>query len=208
MAQGDNAANDVEAAYREVDGVPIASPEEVWRHERVIEWLMRSHTLLPCRFGTVFPGREELERVLARHKDTLAAALDRVRGHVELGLRVMGSLPQGEPDEERPAVSGRDYLLNRQRRERQRGAAERLADEIELPLGTLCRCQTRRILPAPGVLFTGAYLLPNNQLDPFRRAVQELGSGRRQFRLLCTGPWPPYHFVPNLQSEPTHAGAA
>lgn len=193
-------ADGIAAAYAEVDEAPSISTQQVWHHEQVIETLMRRHTLLPCRFGTTFQNLAALDDVLRRHAKVLGSALDRVRGHVELGLRVVGAIPRVEPDRIPAPSSGREYLLHRVTQERERNEAERLADEIESPLLSLCRDQMRRVLPASGTLLTASYLVPSDEVESFRRAVDETGDRHPEFRLLCTGPWPPYNFVPKLQN--------
>jgi hypothetical protein len=60
------------------------------------------------------------------------------------------------------------------------------------------------------LLFTAAFLVRDN-IEPFRQRVHELAAERRDLRFLCTGPWPPYHFVPSINDvaapapETTHA---
>jgi hypothetical protein len=44
----------------------------------------------------------------------------------------------------------------------------------------------------------GAYLVPRERIEEFRRSVTAAGEAEPSLRLLCTGPWPPYHFVPEL----------
>jgi hypothetical protein len=48
------------------------------------------------------------------------------------------------------------------------------------------------------MLMVAAYLVPRDRTESFRTRVQELGAAHPTLRLLCTGPWPPYHFVPPL----------
>jgi hypothetical protein len=190
----------IAAAYAEVDEAPSRSAQQVWHHEHVIEALMQRHTLLPCRFGTMFQNLADLDELLRRHAKVLASALENVRGHVELGLRVMGALPRLEPNRVPAPSSGREYLLHRMTQERQRHEAERVADEIESPLLGLCRSHTRRVLPGSGVLLAASYLVPTDGVEAFRRTIGETGDRHPHVRVLCTGPWPPYNFVPQLQN--------
>jgi hypothetical protein len=87
-----------------------ATPEALWRHEGLIEDLMEQRTLLPVRFGTVLPDETAAAAAVAERRDELAAALDRVRGAVELGLRVRG---EGEAAgvHERLAALARDAVV-------------------------------------------------------------------------------------------------
>ena len=40
--------------------------------------------------------------------------------------------------------------------------------------------------------------MPLERTEHFRGAVERLTGAHRDLRLLCTGPWPPYHFVPAI----------
>jgi hypothetical protein len=70
------------AAFR--DGPAGESPLE---HERVVEELMRHGAVLPTRLGTTVRDETALRELLAHDADQFAAALDRVRGYVEMSVR-------------------------------------------------------------------------------------------------------------------------
>ena len=93
-------------------------------------------------------------------------------------------------------------MAEEQRRRVEQRRGERLADELDAPLVGLSSERTRRVLARPEVPLTAAYLVPRAHLDAFRREVQRLGATRPDVRVLCTGPWPPYHFVPSLVGPP------
>ena len=48
-----------------------------------VEAFMACNTVLPVRFGTVFPGLAELQAHLARGHDVYASDLRRLRGQIE-----------------------------------------------------------------------------------------------------------------------------
>ena len=62
---------------------------------------------------------------------------------------------------------------------------------------------SHRLLATPQLLLSGAYLVSRERTDEFRRCVESLGRDHPDLRILCTGPWPPYHFTPAL--EPAEA---
>jgi len=195
------------------------SPTEdnLWRHEAVVEILMADRTVLPMRFGTVLADEAAIQAVLAAHHADFVASLDRVRGRVELGLRVLWEadqpptppsssefpgVPQGHSSEElrgTQANSGRAYLLARLEEERQRQAcrqrAEALAEELHTPLAQLATESTRQVLITPRLLLTAAYLVEREQVAAFRQEVEALSAANPTLRFLCTGPWPAYSFV-------------
>lgn len=198
-------AGSVAAVYSVHDcPAPRPTADHVWRHEQVIEHLMTDHAVLPARFGTTFGDDGKLAALLETHHDRLLAGLKRVRGHVELGLRVLWKPSEVRADgpAEPAGQTGHAYMKARmaeeQRRRVEQRRAERLADELDAPLVGLSSERTRRVLARPEVPLTAAYLVPRAHLDAFRREVQRLVVARPDVRVLCTGPWPPYHFVPPL----------
>ncbi len=179
------------------------SAQNVLRHERVVEAFMREGAVLPARFGTTFSDEGMLDATLARNHDRLGAGLAHVRGHVELGVRVLWDAPtsSGRPAT-RQAETGRAYMEARLAEERagreRRRRAELLSDELHHPLARLSAGDSRRILPDPATLMAAAYLVPLPQCEAFRQRVHDLANAFPTLRILCTGPWPPYHFVPSL----------
>ncbi len=64
--------------------------EAVLRHAEVVEALMsRSRAVLPAQFSRPFAGDEELASAVTAKAPELGQRLHRVRGCVELGLRVV-----------------------------------------------------------------------------------------------------------------------
>ncbi len=57
-------------------------------HHAVLKELMTDHTVLPMAFGLMADGPEAVRRILRINGDSIASQLDRVRGRVEMGLRV------------------------------------------------------------------------------------------------------------------------
>jgi Gas vesicle synthesis protein GvpL/GvpF len=62
--------------------------EALWRHEEIVEALMENRDLLPVRYGTRLADEQAVAREVAARSEELRAALERVRGAVELSLRV------------------------------------------------------------------------------------------------------------------------
>lgn len=82
---------------------PAAEGEEIteealWRHEEIVEALMSDRDLLPVRYGTRVADEAEAARAVAARREELRAALDHVRGAVELSLRVRAQEPSFELD--------------------------------------------------------------------------------------------------------------
>jgi hypothetical protein len=178
--------------------------DALWAHERVIERLMADRAVLPMRFGNKLPDDQALRELLAEHQDELLAALDRVRGRVELGVRAMRP-SGGQPEPDTTAfTSGRAYLEARLRDGRR---AERDASALHEPLAALAVAAVRRPAREPDELLRAAYLVEAAVVARFRGAVERLQRAHPGVAILCTGPWPPYSFVAASPAAPV-AGAA
>jgi hypothetical protein len=198
--------------YRDIAAVvsPLTTTEvppteaNLWRHEAVVEALMADRTVLPVRFGTKLANEAAVQATLAAHYADFVASLARVRGQVELGLRVLwDDVPPPQPS---PAGRGRSekeggraYLLARLEEEQQaqawRQRAKALASELHIPLARLATESIWQVLVTPRLLLTAAYLVERDRVAAFRREVEVLSTAHPALRFLCTGPWPPYSFV-------------
>jgi hypothetical protein len=167
---------------------PRPSPEAMWAHERAVEALMERGAVLPMRFGTMLADETELVEALAARRDEFAAALNRVRGRVEIGLRVVQDRPAAQA---RRADSGRAYVLARVEEHRR---AERAARELHAPLAALA-CESRLRRPAPPTLLAAAYLVERRDVAAFRARAEEVAAACPGVRAVFSGPWPPYSFA-------------
>jgi hypothetical protein len=180
--------------------------DNLWRHEAVVEALMADRAVLPVRFGTLLADDAAVQAMLTAHYADFVTSLERVRGRVELSLRVLWNDRRPPTTDrrkhlggQRSAVSGRSYLLARLEEERQRRAwrqrAETLAGELHTPLAHLAVESTRQVLLTPRLLLTAAYLVERDQVAAFKQEVEALSAAYPALRFLCTGPWPAYNFV-------------
>lgn len=199
----------VSLPYREIAAVvsvvpsTIASSEaNLWQHEAVVEALMAERTVLPVRFGTILRDETAIQTSLQEHYVNFTANLERLHDRVELSVRVVWEEASNDSaaDPAAPvATSGRAYMLERlvamQRGQAQREQAEQLATTLHTVLARLAVAHTRRVLATPRLLLSGAYLVERRQVDAFQEEVQRLGLAHPDLHVLCTGPWPAYHFV-------------
>jgi hypothetical protein len=63
-----------------------ATADSLWRHEELVQALMADRDVLPVRYGTRFADDEDVAQAVAARRSTLTAALDHVRGAVELSV--------------------------------------------------------------------------------------------------------------------------
>jgi hypothetical protein len=156
------------------------TPEMLWAREAMLEDLMAQRDLLPVRFGTVVADEDAAARAIEERHDELAAGLDRVRGAVELSVRVY---VREEPDEPVPS-SGREYL-------HAKAGGARRADLVHEPLAAIARESVIRSGPE---LLRAAYLVDRDAVTAFVERVQALQRSQPELALVCTGPWPAFSF--------------
>lgn len=167
------------------------SPETLWHHEEVVEALMADRDLLPVRYGTRLDDEAEVARAMEGRSEELAAALDRVRGAVELSVRVMAAAATPSPPDPVATTSGAEYLRLRAQAEASR---EDAAGALHEPLAALAR-ESAQGRPRPPELFRAAYLVERGAVDSFVAEVGRLQGESPGLAVLCTGPWPPYSFA-------------
>ena len=170
--------------------------DALWVHERVVERLMADRAVLPMRFGSRLPDEGAVRDLLEARQQAFLAALDRVRGRVELGVRAIrrgnGAAP-GDPVAPAPeTASGRDYVLSKVRESHR---TEHAAATLHDPLAALADAARRQRPRSPDEVLRASYLVDRGSLPRFRAAVERLQRTQPDAAILCTGPWPPYSFV-------------
>jgi hypothetical protein len=181
---------DIDAVVSETgSGHVPASEEAVLEHARVVDGLVsQNEAVLPGRFTNGFGDEDALRDVIGGRMAKLRAALEHVRGNVEIGLRVI----RGGGRDLSPTSSGRDYLAGRLAEVR---AAEHAAEQIHAPLAAAACAGTLNVLATPELLLSAAYLIPRAEVDAFRARVEQLDDAQPELTFVCTGPWPPYSFA-------------
>jgi len=171
------------------------SEAAILAHARVVDAVTAANdAVLPARFGRGYSDLDALRTAITARSAELDAALARVRGCLELGLRVMAPRngTRGRDGSGSGSGSGSDYMRARLEERRQ---AERVADEVHAPLAELARAASRSVGATPELLLSAAYLVPRNAVEDFRARLAELGDDHPDLTLACTGPWPPYSFA-------------
>lgn len=162
-------------------------PEALWRHDRVLENAMEHGPVLPARFASTFADTDALAAILEGEGTRLSAQLERVRGCVELAVRL--SLPPGD----HPAPqTGREYVASRMAQRDESRAAVEMALE---PLAEHAVLAQRKAVSGNTTTLAASYLVRATEVDRFAEEVRELGRQHSELSLSCTGPWPPYSFV-------------
>jgi len=183
-------------------------------HEAVVESFMSATAVLPMKLFTMFATDERAVEHVRGDRKRIRRLLERVANRVEWGVRVMldrstastpATLSSGRTGGRAPA-SGAAYLLVKKA---QRDAATELAERARQVVADLhdrlaaraadTRRRSARELPAPGgpLLLDAAFLVPRSKSARFRSlaAREARALARDGYRLVVTGPWPPYSFI-------------
>ena len=148
-------------------------------HGTVVEALAdRGAAVLPVRFGEEATDDDALGATVVRRAETLKRRLERVRGCVELGLRIVTPI--------RPtATTGAEYM-------RALRGEDVEIDGLHRELAELSReASLRRV----GRDRLGAYLLPRASIGSAQAKAERFARDHPSLTVLCTGPWAPYSFA-------------
>ena len=172
-------------------------------HEHVLDEALQLGAVIPFPICTIYANAERVREMLEHEYAPMTAALGRLSGMAEWGVkayRMQAAPAQAAP----PPASGRDYLS---RKRAQRSAGDDLSATVEAVHARLRAAaaaavvsppQDRRLSGHDGeMLLNAAYLVPDREFGGFGSAVEELARRYRAagLELELTGPWPPYHFA-------------
>lgn len=210
------------AVVSETGGEPVpVTDENVLAHNRVNAAALAGSTPLPFRFGTrAAPAR--LAEYASANEAALLAALERVRGCVEMGVKVMerpgegaeskvenpeggrgpagAGVTSGLPEAAGGGAAGRGtaFLLSKRREilgeEDSRLRAAEVAEWLAAGLSGSARETVERVRPSGAIILSAAHLVERALVGEYRVRLRSLGARRPGLRLLTSGPWPPYSF--------------
>ncbi len=196
-----------------------------FRHEEVIEQVLRHSPVLPARFGTIFSSWGRLENFTKLHHFAISLFLDRVRDKEEWAIKgfvdrdraqkgVTGICLDREGDRLAMLSPGKQYFEKKRIEANARKALNRwLKDIAEMIFKELhpyaSRFHERELLScnATGknveMIFNWAYLIPKGCVDDFRKLFAQMKDAYEKKGLILelSGPWPPYSFCPSLDRE-------
>ncbi|MBY0577706.1 MAG: GvpL/GvpF family gas vesicle protein [Burkholderiales bacterium] len=192
-----------------------------WRHEQVVEAVMRVSPVLPVKFGTIFESRTNLADFLSRHAETISCGLDALRGKTEwtvkgyldedmARLRISEETPEiSSRLAQLPVTPGARYLAQKKidaliaaeldswSGQAKRAIHEALADAAAKTAELNFSPRSEGTEP---LVFNLGFLVPD---DGMRNFCLKLDGQRRLYgehglRLELHGPWPPHHFCTSL----------
>ena len=197
-------------------GMNRARPEieRILAFERVVETFHRQGPVLPMRYGLVLDDELGAIEMLNRNRTAYSSALRELNGCVELGIRIIvecqetASAPVEAVLDHASHCSGVQYLAARKcyymtQDRLPRQGTEFIEDIRDAFRGLYVKCKTEAspvanpIFRAP--IMSLEFLVKRKNVNAFRQAFRMLNK-RNRAKLLLSGPWPPYSFVP------THMG--
>jgi hypothetical protein len=200
------------AVVSEIGKEPDRNAKSAHTHMNVLTTLMQNCSVLPSRFGIVFPSRDELVETISRLHMPLRDDLHRLSGQVEVNIKVTDRSPllvkpvcepaegpgETKPEGEEPAVR---YVTSKganiKIRAQQTRGNELLAETIQAPFAAMVTGKIWRAVPTASgrPQITANFLLPREQFDAFRDGVKDLQETSPRLEVRITGPWPPFSFI-------------
>ena len=197
----------IAAAFTRHTVAPPAVAENIVQYEQAIESLMSHAALLPVRFGTCFKSEDGARDALNQNAALLAEGLEAVRGKVEMGVRILSPTPTARSSGTGFA-RGTDYMQAKlvERRQEEEREQQQLRSAQETLGPAIQRWPNYVQSTVRNGIASFAFLIPQKDVEAFRSAIRAAMPSHPDLRLLCTGPWPAYHFTPALSdSEACHA---
>ena len=165
--------------------VPAPSPKTIAAHHDVVTSLMDADAMLPFPFGTAVPGSDS-DSWIATHAALLRAALSKVRGCVEMNVKL---LRLDLPSMRRPADGARDP--------RRIAHLEALGERLVAGAG-LDDWRYRVHGNGSNAAVSVAFLVPRLEVSDFLTRIAPIASRAAGVAVVPTGPWPAYSFTPAL----------
>ncbi len=196
--------------------------ENALAHEHVIETVMKTHTIIPMSFGTVFRTDDDIREVLRSIYPSVKDVLKQMAGKVEFGLKVTWDRDhiveelQREHEEihrfhqeiTRKHLQSTYFARMQLGRMIDKALEERSAEyvrEIYETLRAICVASRDNKPIGDKMIMNAAFLLEREREAEFDAAVNRIAKkfgDRLNFKY--TGPWPPYNFVNiRLKLEPS-----
>ena len=190
-------------------------------YAQVVGELHAACTVLPVRYGSVLGTQAQVARLLRQRASDFHAALRRLDGCDEMGIRMM--LTRAEPAgpvqpsalRDFPAGAGGAAYLHARARfyAEDDGNARAAAEEAERCKaafsGLFAECKTEpcaRHNAVSGAALLSLHFLVRRECEvDFRRTFRTWSRGRGRKSLL-TGPWPPYNFAGCCEERERPAG--
>lgn len=187
------------------------SRELLMGHEKVIEGIIKHHTIIPFRFGTVAKNKNEILDIIEKYYDDFISQLEKLDGKIELGLKVSWLNDAFNQDIETPEIT---WLKNKLA-----GKPENQIYNEKLELGRMVEAAVEKkrkeyseeILNAlenllveykendilnVKMVYNASFLVEKKNEQEFDKALEGLYKiYMKTLDFKYTGPWAPYNFT-------------
>lgn len=177
--------------------------KSVLEHARVVSASFRAATVLPFRFGTIFDTEDALRQAVRSNRRTFCESVARLRGKSEMRIKLVvrdGSLRGATAEIVLPDTVGREYLAKlreKASRDRERQTKARAISvqvhKLFNPLEEEVSCKK---VDTDGMLLDIAHLIDTKSIEKYQNRYNSAAKQLKNCQLVITGPWPPYHFLP------------
>jgi hypothetical protein len=177
--------------------------KSVLEHARVVSQSFRTATVLPFRFGTIFDTEDAIRQAVRANRRTFCESVARLRGKAEMRIKLVvrdGSLREAMEEIVLPDTVGREYLAKlreKASRDRERQTKARAISvqvhKLFNPIEEEISCKK---MYADGMLLDIAHLIETKSVEKYQNRYNTAAKQLKNCELVVTGPWPPYHFLP------------
>ena len=158
---------------------------------------------LPFRFGTLFDTDEALRQAVRGNRRAFGQSVARLRGKAEMHLKVLvrdGVLREAMADIVLPDTVGGEYLSKLREkaskdRERQT-KARALSVQVHKLFNPLEEEVSCKRVDTNGMLIDIAHLIDSKSVEKYQNRYNTAAKQLKNCQIVVTGPWPPYHFLP------------
>ena len=149
-----------------------ASDEEVELHRKVVEQVMKEHSVLPVAYGMAFKNKKLLLIAMSVGYKAMKKAMNEVDNRVELGVKLF--LPKENATWDGKEECKSVFLETLKKKAVQSKELKLFSDRLVL---------------------NASFLINRDKIDDFSSEVEQLGSKYPNLKIQYSGPWPPYNFV-------------
>ena len=176
----------------------------ILEHARVVSTCFRNTTVLPFRFGTVFDTDDALRQAVRSNRKAFCLSVQKLRGKAEMHLKLVvhdGSLRQAMINIELPHTVGGEYLTKlreKASRDRERQTKARaLSVQVHRMFNPLDEEVSCKRVDNGGIMIDIAHLIEHKSVLKYQNRFTTAAKQLKNCELLISGPWPPYHFLPD-----------
>ncbi|RJX23173.1 MAG: hypothetical protein C4570_00380 [Ammonifex sp.] len=218
-------ASDALTAYVALVSVEEQAPsrEAMTAHQRVVGALYSLTAVVPVSFGAMFRDQSEVVKLLELNSDQLKAALKRLAGRIEVGLKVFWkkevfAAKFGQQDPfmaelvKKVRETGKESSLMVAKvgelvEARVQQARNTFVREIHKVLAKFAEDAVLNDVLAIQMVCNAAYLVRKEDERAFDQKVNELLEPQLEELIVrYTGPWPPYNFARLRLKLPSERG--